>query len=127
MEEKKKSYVKNRAPEKLVMVVAIVNESKVRYYTNLIQSFEGNLYLSMPASGTSEKAIMNYVSLNRSYRSAIFSIVREEKVKDLLEALEENFNKLKGGGGIAVTVPLSSIIGTLAYGFLSNDKRTIKK
>lgn len=127
MEEKKKSYVKNKAPEKLMMVIAIVNESKVRYYTNLIQSFEGNLYLSMPASGTSEMAILDYVSLSRSYRSAIFSIVREEKVKDLLEALEENFNTLKGGGGVAVTVPLSSIIGALTYGFLSNDKRTMKK
>ena len=119
-------YVKNIAPEKLELLIAIVNAPKVRLYTNLIQSSEANLYLSVPASGTSEKAIMNYLGLNQSNRNAIFSIVREDKVKDLLELLDENFSTIKDGGGIAVTVPLSSIIGTLVYGFLSNDKRTIK-
>lgn len=120
------SYIKNIAPEKLELLIAIVNAPKVRFYTNLIQSSEANLYLSVPASGTSEKAIMDYLGLNQSNRSAIISVVREDKEKDLLEALDDNFTNLKGGGGIAFTLPLSSLIGTLVYGFLSNDKRTIQ-
>ena len=70
---------------------------------------------------------MNYLGLNQSNRSAIFSVVREDKLKDLLEVLDENFSTIKDGGGIAITVPLTSVIGTLVYGFLSNDKRTIKQ
>ena len=121
------TYVKNIAPEKLELLIAIVNAPKVRFYTNLIQSSEANFYLAVQASGTSEKAIMNYLGLNQSNRSAIFSVVREDKLKDLLEVLDENFSTIKDGGGIAITVPLTSVIGTLVYGFLSNDKRTIKQ
>ena len=120
-------YVRNVAPAKLELLIAIVHAEKVRYYTNLIQESEANLQLAVQASGTSEKALMNYLGLNQDTRHAILGIVREDKAKDLLELLEEKFNTVKNGGGIAVTVPLSSIIGTLVYGFLSNDKRTIKQ
>lgn len=125
--EEKKTYAKNVAPEKLEMLIAVVNAPKVRYYTNLIQSSEANLQLIVQASGTSERAIMNYLGLNQDTRQAIFSIVRADKVKDLLELLDEKFSTIKDGGGIAVTVPLASIIGAISYGFLSNDKRTIKQ
>ena len=127
MEEKNRPLARNIAPEKLELLIAIVYSDKVRYYTNLIQASEANLYLSMPASGTSERAIMNYLGLNQSNRAAIFSVVRQDKEKDLLETLDDSFTHLKGGGGIAITLPLSSIIGTLVYGFLSNDKRTVKE
>lgn len=120
-------YIKNVAPARLELLIAIVHTPKVRFYTNLIQSSEANLQLSVVASGTSEKAIMDYLGLNQSNRTAIFSVVREDKLKDLLDLLDEKFSTIKGGSGIAVTVPLSSIIGTLVYGFLSNDQRTINK
>lgn len=123
--EEKKSYAKNLAPEKLELLVAIVNASKVRYYTTLIQSSEVNLQLVVQASGTSEKAIINYLGLSQDTRQAIFGIVREDKAKDLLELLDEKFSTVKDGGGIAVTVPLSSVIGALTYRFLSNDKQAL--
>ncbi|MBQ6959289.1 MAG: hypothetical protein IJP77_12105 [Bacteroidales bacterium] len=123
----KQKYAKNIAPEKLELLIAIVNAEKVRYYTNLIQSSEANMQLVVQASGTSEKAIMNYLGLNQDTRQAIFSVVREDKIKDLLELLDEKFSTVKGGGGIAVTIPLASVIGALTYGFLSNDKRTIQQ
>ena len=121
------TYVKNEAPDKLELVVAIVNAGKVRYYTNLIQSAESNLQVSFLVSGTSEKAIMDYLGLNQLSRSAIFAVVRSDKVKELMNYLEEQFSAPRGGGGIAVSVSLTSVIGKMLYGFLSNDKRTIQQ
>ena len=40
--------------------------------------------------------------------------------------LEEKFKTIKGGKGIAYTIPLSSLIGKLIFGFLSNN-RTVQE
>lgn len=125
MAETNKKIARNIAPDKLEMLVLIVHKEKIRFYTNLIQTMEANFHLNLPASGTSEKAIVSYIGLNEPNRAAILSVIREDKEKDLLEVLDENFNQIKGGGGIAFTIPLSSLIGSLVYSFLSNDKRTL--
>ena len=41
--------------------------------------------------------------------------------------LNEKFNTIKKGKGIAFTVPFSSMIGVAAYGFLSNNLKTVKE
>ncbi len=125
MTESAPSIVKNVAPVNLELLVLVVKANRASYFANLIQGSEANIQLITQASGTSEKAIMDYLGLKQSNRAAVFSIVREDKIKDLLEILKEKFDSIKDGGGIAVTVPLSSMVGLLAYGFLSNDKRTI--
>ena len=45
----------------------------------------------------------------------------------MISLLDDTFRKGKDYKGIAFTVPFSSVIGTLTYGFLSNDKRTVKE
>ena len=51
----------------------------------------------------------------------------EDALDDLLYTLEEKFRQIKGGKGIAVSVPFSSVIGTAVYGFLANDPGTRKE
>ena len=54
-----------------------------------------------------------------------FPYIREDKVKEAMETLDEKFHKVKNGKGIAYTVALDSIIGVSMYQLLSNDKTTI--
>ena len=56
----------------------------------------------------------------------IFSIIKEEKLKDALYSLDEKFRTIKNGKGIAYTIPLSSVIGVAIYAFLSNNKDALK-
>ena len=52
-------------------------------------------------------------------------MVRADEAGSLIEQLDETFKKDKAYKGVAFTVRLTSVIGTLVYGFLANDKRTV--
>ena len=110
---------------KLELLLAVVHNDKVSYYSSLIQSHQANLRLTIPAQGTTHM-LLSVLGLTERPKTLILSVVRSDQAGSLISLLEETFQKGKDYKGIAFTVPLSSIIGTLAYGFLSNDKRTVK-
>lgn len=117
MEEKK-----NIAPVKLEMLLAIVHNNKAAYYSSIIQSHQANLQFSVPAKGTTH-LLLNYLGLEDRPKSLLMSIVRSDQAGSLIGVLDEMFKKGGDYKGVAFTVRLTSTIGTLAYGFLSNDKR----
>ena len=115
----------NISPVKLEMLMAIVHNDKAAYYQSIIQSHQANLQLTMPAKGTTH-LILDYLGLTERPKTLIVSLVRADEADDLFAVLQEQFLKGKDYKGIAYTIPLTSVIGTLVYGFLSNDKRTVK-
>lgn len=117
---------RNIAPMKLELLMAIVHNNKAAYYSSLIQSHKANLQLTMPAKGTTH-LILDYLGLTERPKSLIMSVVRADQAGNLISLLDETFQKGKDYKGIAYTIPLTSVIGTLVYGFLSNDKRTVKE
>ena len=114
------------APMKLELLLAVVHNDKAAYYSSLIQSHQANLQLSMPAKGTTH-LILSYLGLAERPKTLIISVVRADEAGRLISLLDETFKKGRDYKGLAFTVPLTSVIGALAYGFLSNDKRTVKE
>lgn len=110
------------APEKLKLLFTVVNRNKAEFYIDLIQSFEVNMQLAMAAWGTASTEMLSFLGLSESEKVLIVSVIREDKEKAALEMLEEKFNTIKNGKGIAYTVPLTSTIGVAIYQFLSNNK-----
>ena len=117
---------RNIAPMKLELLMAVVHNNKAAYYSSLIQSSQANIQLTVPAKGTTH-LILNYLGLTDRPKALIVSVVRSDEAGKLIELLDETFKKGKDYKGVAFTVGLSSVIGTLVYGFLSNDKRTVKE
>ena len=115
----------NIAPVKLEMLMAIVHNNKSAYYQSIITSHQANVQLTMPAKGTTH-LILDYLGLTERPKSLILSVIRSDQADDLFAVLQEQFAKGKDHKGIAYTIPLTSVIGTLVYGFLGNDKRTVK-
>ncbi len=115
----------NIAPVKLEMLMAIVHNDKAAYYQSIIQSHQANLQLTVPAKGTTH-LILDYLGLAERPKTLIVSLVRADEADDLFAVMQEQFLKGKDYKGLAFTIPLTSVLGTLVYGFLSNDKRTVK-
>ena len=124
----KDAAAKNTVSEnRLELMVTIVGRSKAEYYADLIQSFEVNLQVIALANGTADAGTLRYLGLTDTEKCVIFSVIQENKLPDALHTLNEKFNTVKGGKGIAYTIPLSSVIGKLIFGFLSNNRTVVKE
>lgn len=108
------------APKQLKLLFTIVNKEKTEFFVDLLHNFEINMQLILSAHGTADDHIISLLGLNDSSKSVIVSAIRKDKVKEALATLEEKFRTVKGGKGIAYTVPISSMIGVAIYQFLSN-------
>lgn len=116
----------NLAPERLMLLVTVVNKGKGTFFADLLQTFDANLQMSFVGDGTARSDLIEFLGLKDSRRSIIFSVVRASQLDAIEAALEERFVTVNGGTGVAFTVPLSSVIGKLSYGFLSNERRLIE-
>ena len=113
---------------KLMLLVSIVPNNKAEFYTDLLQSsFEVNFQWTSRARGTANAEMLSLSEWNDQTKTAIFSVIKQERAKEALATLEEKFKTIKKGKGIACTVPFSSMIGVAAYGFLSNNLKTVKE
>ncbi len=112
---------------KLELLVTVVNRRKGEFYADLLQSFEVNMQMVLKGSGTATVEMLSLLGLEDNSKSVIFSIIKQERLKDALSALEEKFATIKDGKGIAYTIPLSSVIGVAIFGFLSNNTKTVKE
>lgn len=122
--KKKAGKTKSDDLKKLKLLFTVVNREKADYYMDLLQSYEVNLQLTCPAAGTAtlDQRLREVIALsgdeNKKY--VIVSVVRQDRVKEILAVLEEKFHTLRNGKGIAFTVAMTSTIGVAIYRFLSN-------
>ncbi len=111
---------------KLKLLITVIDRSKTLFYVDLLEQFEVNVQMVLYGRGTANSQMLDLLGLAETDKSVIISYIREDKVKEALETLEEKFQKVKNGKGIAYTVSLDSIIGVSMYQLLSND-RTVKE
>ncbi|MBR3348910.1 MAG: hypothetical protein IKG55_02400 [Solobacterium sp.] len=127
MDKKKHNLGENIAPHKLMMLITVVQKGKGTFFADFIKTFDANLQIAIVGTGTADSDLVEFLGLKDNRRSIILSIVREERVDEIMEALEERFHTVNNDKGISFAMPLSSVIGKLSYGFLSNDQRMVEK
>ena len=133
---KKKKPTSQKAHEKtaqkvtskrLELLITIVNRQKAEFFADLIQSYDVNMQTIARAEGTANAEMLRVLGLDDAQKAVIFSVIKEDKIKDALADIEHKFKTIKNGKGIAYTVPMTSVIGVAVYGFLSNNERAAKE
>ena len=109
--------------KKLKLLVTVVNRKKTEFYLDYLTGFEVNFQTAVAAQGTAKSDMLYLLGLADSDKSVIFSILREDRAEEAMQGLEEKFHTLRGGKGIAFTVPMTGVIGVAIYRFLSNNRK----
>ena len=107
---------------KLSVLFTVVNRNKADFYMDLIQSYHVNMQMGLLAHGTASQTTLSLLGLPNTEKTVIVSVVREDYLQPLLDTLEQKFNTIKDGKGIAYTVPMTALIGVAAFGFLSDNR-----
>ena len=113
--------INESAIKKLKLIITVVDRAKAEFYLDQLSQFEVNFQMVTGGKGTANSEIVEMLGLN-IHKAVILSVVREDMVAPIIKCLEEKFETIKNGNGIAIAVPLTSVIGVNMYQFLSNNK-----
>lgn len=114
--------VNEAAIKKLKIVITVVDRPKAEFYLDVLSQFEVNFQMVTSGKGTAVSEIVDMLGLN-IHKAVLFSVVREDMVDPIMKCLEDKFETIRNGKGIAFAVPLSGVIGVNMYQFLSNNKQ----
>ncbi len=102
----------------LYLMTTIVDRKIANRYIELYQ--ENNLHVMFLTLGygTAANEVLDYLGLESTEKAVSFSVLEENSWIDIKKQLEKKLKIDAPGGGIAFTIPLSSIGGKKALDFL---------
>ena len=113
--------VNENAIKKLKLLFTVVERPKAEFYLDVLSQYEVNCQMAISGKGTARSELIEMLGLNNQ-KAVLVSVVREDRVDDVMKALEQKFSTIRNGKGVAFAVPLSSVIGVNMYQFLSNNR-----
>ena len=110
-----------QAPVRLKILVTIIDRKKVDFYISNLEGFGANVQEIIYASGTTPRK--DILGIKVSEKAVLLSVVREDRIKEILATYEDKYFQTKNGKGIAFTIPIKSMIGVMLYQFLSGIEK----
>ena len=115
--------VNDSAIKKLKLLITVVDRQKGEFYLDVISRFDVNCQMALGGLVTATSELVELLGLE-PHKAVILSVVREDRVDEIMNTLEGKFATIRNGKGIAFAMPLSSVIGVNMYRFLS-DRREV--
>ena len=107
--------------KKLKLLFTVVERPKAEFYQDVLSQYEVNCQMVLAGLGTAKSELIDMLGLNL-HKAVLISVVREDRMAEVMKVLENKFKTIKNGKGFAFAVPLSSVIGVNTYQFLSNNR-----
>ena len=126
METKKTSRRKKRVPvetpkmeiKKIKLLIIIVDRGQAIKYIRENEKNDVTTQMVLLGHGTAGRVLADYLGLGDVKKDVILSIIKEEKVDEILQSIERRLTS-SSRKGIAFTVSISSMIGVSLYKFLT--------
>ena len=115
--------VNDSAIKKLKLLITVVERQKGEFYLDVISQFGVNCQMVMGGLGTATSDLVELLGLE-PHKAVILSVVREDRVDEIMQVLEDKFATIRNGKGVAFAIPLSGVVGVNMYRFLS-DRREV--
>ena len=113
--------VNDSAIKKLKLLFTVVDRPKAEFYLDVLSQFDVNFQMVVGGLGTANSELVELLGLE-PHKAVILSVMRENRMEEAMNCLEEKFTTIRNGRGIAFAVPLSSVIGVNLYQFLSDNR-----
>ncbi len=101
------------------MLITICNRGKSALLLKRLENVDSTMEIVLLGRGTANSDILDYLGLGESEKDVVISILKADMCQIVLKELEPILQK--HGKGIAFTIPISSMIGMMAYNFLTKN------
>ena len=91
--------VNDSAIKKLKLLFTVVARPKSEFYLDVLSQFDVNFQMVLSGRGTANSELLELLGLE-THKAVILSVIREDLVGTVLDALEEKFVTIKNGKGI---------------------------
>ena len=98
------------AIKKLKLLFTVVDRPKGEFYLDVISQFDVNCQMAVGGLGTAHSEMLELLGLE-PHKAVILSTVREDKMNEVMNCLEDKFATIKNGKGIAFSLPVSDVAG----------------
>lgn len=107
---------------RLKLLITVVDRSKALFYVDCLEQFGVNIQMVLYGKGTANSSMQDLLGLTETEKAVILSYIREDMESKALSMLQDKFQRVKNGKGIAYTIAFDSMIGVSMYQLLCNDR-----
>ena len=113
------SYDQSHKIINLKLIVTIVNVGAGEGVIYLIKKHDVSAQFIQRGEGTASRQVLDLLNVEDNRKDIIYSLVREDKVDNILNDINQLIVNSKRIQGISFSIPLETIAGRTAYHFIT--------